>query len=140
MRALLAALAALLLSVMPVKAAAAISINATAPHFADIVTFTVTGLPNKYDCTGHLKCARVDVVCYQGSDRVFNWTIDLGQARGDGTSPLRIDGLQLGWPGSRWYDIGGGPADCTVELFRTDYSGQEQTHITLATSTFHVEG
>ena len=99
MKRLLAALAALLLSAMPVKAAASISINEPGPyHFLDVVTFSVEVPKLK----GY-EYPMVLVRCYQASTEVW--------------ASLRApeDPVRLGNAVSNsWIS---GDADCTVELW-----------------------
>ena len=80
---------------------------------------------------------RVEVLCYQQSDPsglalfdpargylVYGETGDIGQALGDGTSPLGYNGFLLGGGMSAWL-LNGGSADCVANLF---YFGQQRWH------------
>lgn len=138
-RALLAASFLLAVVAPPVAASPAISLNGPA-QYQQSVTFTVTGLANKYDCVGNGKCARVEVRCSQVDTLVYAETGDLGQARGDGTSPLGYSGFLLGGGYSQWVANGGGPADCIANLFRFDNSGPTQQFVVLASTTFTAAG
>lgn len=138
-RALLAASFLLAVVAPPVSASPAISLNGTA-QYQQSVTFTVTSLANKYDCVGNGKCARVQVLCFQAGVQVYGESGDLGQARGDGTSPLGYDGFLLGGGWSQWIENGGGPANCVASLFRFDNSGPTQQFVVLATTQFDAAG
>lgn len=123
----------------PAAAIPTIAIDQAAPAYQTTVTFTVTGLPAKYDCVGHARCARVEVLCSQAGILVYGEGGDLGQARGSG-SPLGYSGFLLGGGSSQWINNGGGPADCVANLFRFDNSGPTQQFILLASTSFAAAG
>ena len=91
---------------------------------------------------------RVEVLCYQPSDPsglalfdpargylVYGETGDIGQALGDGTSPLGYNGFLLGGGMSAWL-LNGGSADCVANLFYFGKSAGTQTFNILASTTF----
>ena len=91
---------------------------------------------------------RVEVLCYQQSDPsgralfdpargylVYGETGDIGQALGDGTSPLGYNVFLLGGGMSAWLLIGGS-ADCVANLFYFGKSAGTQTFNILASTTF----
>lgn len=137
---ILAALALLAITATPVSAAGTISLASADPAFGKTVTFTVelTGRDAHLDCVGSGRCARVLVECYQDGTLVYGEGGDLGQARGDGTSPLGYSGFLLGGAMSRWVERGGGPADCIATLFRFDNSGKVQEYVPLASVAFRA--
>jgi hypothetical protein len=91
---------------------------------------------------------RVEVLCYQPIDPsglalfdpargylVYGETGDIGQALGDGTSPLGYNGFLLGGGMSAWL-LNGGSADCVANLFYFGKSAGTQTFNILASTTF----
>ena len=94
---------------------------------------------------------RVEVLCYQASDPsglalfdpargylVYGETGDIGQALGDGTSPLGYNGFLLGGGMSAWL-LNGGSADCVANLFYFGKSAGTQTFNILASTSFAAD-
>ncbi len=94
------------------------------------------------------KNPRVEVLCYQPSDPsglalfdpargylVYGETGDIGQARGDGTSPLGYNGFLLGGGMSAWL-LNGGSAECVANLFYFGQRAGTQTFNILASTSF----
>jgi hypothetical protein len=111
-----------------------ISLITSDPSFGNAVTFNVA--VDKYDCVGNARCARVEVRAYQDGSLVYAETGDLGQARGDGTSPLGYNGFLLGGAMSIWLQNGGGPANCEAILYRFGKEKGNQVYIELARTSF----
>ena len=114
MKRLLAALAALLLSAMPVRAAGSISVDQPPPyHHFDTITLTVV-VPK-------LKGFEYPVVlirCSNATEVVWTyfrrWDTD-GPPDESGPEPVVLGGDPSN-TSIRWNAVGG-PADCTVELY-----------------------
>ena len=135
MRALLAALAALLFSVMPVKAAASIAVNEPGPYAAfDTITLTVD--------PGKLKGYEYPVViirCYGSSGLV--WTYfrrwdDGGLSAESGPEPVVLGGD----PNNTsivWNSVGG-DADCTVFLYAYGGLAHPNPRLLATGPTIHV--
>jgi hypothetical protein len=113
---------------------------AASPSLGSTVTFAA-GYPSN-------KSPRVEVLCYQPADPsglalfdpargylVYGETGDMGQALGDGTSPLGYNGFLLGGGMSAWL-LNGGPADCTANLFYFGQHAGTQTFNVLASTSF----
>ena len=114
---------------------------AAQPGLGDTVTFSA-GYPN------NVQNPRVELLCYQATDSsglamydpvrgylVYGETGDIGQALGDGTSPLGYNGFLLGGGMSAWL-LNGGPADCVANLFYFGQHAGSQTFKILATTEF----
>ena len=114
---------------------------AAQPSLGSTVTFAA-GYPS------NTKNPRVEVLCYQQSDPsglalydpargflVYGETGDIGQALGDGTSPLGYNGFLLGGGMSAWL-LNGGSADCTANLFYFGQHAGTQTFNVLASTYF----
>ena len=97
---------------------------------------------------GNTRDPRVEVLCYQVSDPsglalydpargylVYGETGDIGQALGDGTSPLGYNGFLLGGGMSAWL-LNGGSADCVANLFYFGQKAGKQTFNILASTSF----
>lgn len=127
LRALLATLAlasAFFVGARPVAADTySITLDQSAPAFETYVTFTTTGVP-----THQIKNPRIEVLCYQSGTLVY------------GEAGAITDSFLLGGGGSIWIDNGGGPADCTANLFYFDNHGATQTYVLLATTSFAAAG
>jgi len=111
------------------------SISANGPAaYQQPLTFTITVVPSRLDCYGynHKTCARVEVLCYQAGSLVYGEAGDLEQAR--------ETGFVLGGGLSQWVINGGGPADCTANLFVFDKVQGQQTYVLLATTSFTASG
>jgi hypothetical protein len=117
------------------------SFAASQPSLGGTVTFAA-GYPN------NTKNPRVEVLCYQQSDPsglalydpargylVYGETGDIGQALGDGTSPLGYNGFLLGGGMSAWL-LNGGSAECLANLFYFGQHAGTQTFNILATTYF----
>jgi hypothetical protein len=115
--------------------------GAVQPSLGRTVTF-VAGYPS------NTKNPRVEVDCYQQTDPsglalydpthgylVYGETGDIGQALGDGTSPLGYNGFLLGGGMSAWL-LNGGSADCVASLFYFGQHAGSQTYNVLATKSF----
>ena len=113
----------------------------TGPSLGATVTFAATYPSNT-------KNPRVEVLCYQQSDPsglaqydpargylVYGETGDIGQALGDGTSPLGYNGFLLGGGMSAWL-LNGGSADCVANLFYFGQRAGTQTFNVLASTSF----
>ena len=111
------------------------------PALGGTVTFAA-GYP------GNIRDPRVEVLCYQQSDPsglalydpargylVYGETGDIGQALGDGTSPLGYNGFLLGGGMSAWL-LNGGSADCVANLFYFGQRAGKQTFNILASTSF----
>jgi len=125
------------LLVLPGGATAAtnsISLNEVSPTYQGVVTFTISLAEKRLDCYGyaHNTCARVEVLCYQGSDLVYGEPGDLEQAR--------EFGFVLGGGSSEWVSRGGGSADCVANLFVFDKVRGQQTYVLLASTSFAASG
>jgi hypothetical protein len=114
---------------------------ASGPSLGSTVTFGA-GYP------GNVRDPRVEVLCYQVSDPsglalydpargylVYGETGDIGQALGDGTSPLGYNGFLLGGGMSAWL-LNGGSADCVANLFYFGQHAGSQTFNVIATTSF----
>jgi len=102
------------------------------PSLGSTVTFTVSVPKN-------VNNPRVELMCYQGGGVVYGETGSVAQAIGDGTDPLGYSGFLLGGGGSLWL-WGGGPADCTANLFYFGQHAGVQTFNVLASTSFAAEG
>ena len=102
------------------------------PSLGSTVTFTVSVPKN-------INNPRVELMCYQGGGVVYGETGSVAQAIGDGTDPLGYSGFLLGGGGSLWL-WGGGPADCTANLFYFGQHAGVQTFNVLASTSFAAEG
>ena len=139
MRALILAAVLTLLPLSAVNAATTITLNQTVPAYQTVVTFTITGVDKRYDCVGKAKCAHVYVACSQSGELVYGEMGDLGQARGDGTSPLGYVGFLLGGGSSIWVnERPNTPADCTATVFRYDESGPVEKYVFIASTSFEA--
>jgi hypothetical protein len=111
------------------------------PSLGSTVTFGA-GYPS------NTKNPRVEVLCYQPTDPsglalydstrgylVYGETGDIGQALGDGTSPLGYNGFLLGGGMSAWL-LNGGSAECVANLFYFGQHAGVQTYNLLATTSF----
>jgi hypothetical protein len=114
---------------------------AVQPSLGTTVTFAA-GYPK------NVNNPRVEVLCYQSTDPsglalydpnrgylVYGETGDIGQALGDGTSPLGYNGFLLGGGMSAWL-LNGGSADCLANLFYFAQHAGVQTYNLLATTSF----
>jgi hypothetical protein len=141
MRSLLAAV--LLVFALAIPAAGAspqITVVTAAPTYGQEVLFTVEGLPSKYDCAGHARCARVLVECFQDGTLVYGQADDLNAAR-TGIGYYSLTGFILGGASSLWVnERPGTPASCMATLFRFDNSGPVQTYVPLASTVFEAAG
>lgn len=111
------------------------------PSLGSTVTFGL-GYPK------NVNNPRVEVDCYQSTDPsglalydpargylVYGETGDVGQALGDGTSPLGYNGFLLGGGMSAWL-LNGGSANCIANLFYFGQHAGVQTYNVLATTSF----
>jgi len=114
---------------------------ASQPSLGGTVTFAA-GYPS------NTRNPRVEVLCYQQGDPsglamydpargflVYGETGDIGQALGDGTSPLGYNGFLLGGGMSAWL-LNGGSAECLANLFIFGQHAGVQTFNILATTSF----
>ena len=124
---ILAGLALALFLASPVSAASAISLDQPSPSLGSTVTFSTTVDPARYDCVGHARCARIEVLCYQSGSLVY------------GEAGALDHTFRLGGGGSIWLTVGG-PADCIANLFRFDNSGPVQTYVLFASTSFAAGG
>ena len=138
MRALILAAALTLLPLSAVNADTTITLNQSAPAYQTVVTFTITGVDKRYDCVGKSKCAHVYVACSQDV-LVYGEMGDLGQARGDGSSPNGYVGFLLGGGSSIWVnERPNTAADCQATVFRYDESGPVEKYVFIASTTFEA--
>jgi hypothetical protein len=124
-----------------ISLAASTGSAAVQPSLGSTVTFAA-GYPK------NVNNPRVEVLCYQSTDPsglalydpargylVYGETGDIGQALGDGTSPLGYNGFQLGGGMSAWL-LNGGSASCIANLFYFGQHAGVQTYNVLATTGF----
>jgi len=94
---------------------ASITLNEADPHFGDTVTFTVTYPDTRYD-------ARVAVACFQNGEFVYQYS--QGSEKGEDSW---VPTFTL-WD-YIWYSNGGGPAECTADLYYYTWKGHTQTGV-----------